>query len=133
MTTTLTALLGFVAWALLLLIVMEAVRTGLVFSKAVEPTSFRPDNANLSPFMQRLTRAHANCVEGIPIFGGLMLIAVISGNSHATDPLAYYFLGARIFQSLVHMSSVSATAITVRFAAFTVQMVIAAWWVVQLL
>jgi hypothetical protein len=27
--------------------------------------------------MQRLARAHANCVEGLPIFGGLMLIAVI--------------------------------------------------------
>ena len=28
-----------------------------------------PDNANLSPFMQRLARTHANCLEGLPIVG----------------------------------------------------------------
>ena len=133
MTSTLTALTGFVAWSLFLLVLMEVIRSKLVLTKAVPANGFRPDNSNLSPFMQRLARAHANCVEGLPIFGGLMLIAVISGNSNLTDPLAHLFLGARILQSLVHLTSVSAAAVTLRFTAFAVQMAIAVSWAVHLL
>jgi uncharacterized MAPEG superfamily protein len=128
MTPTLTALTGFVAWSLILLVTMEGIRTGLVATGAVPPNGFRPDNANLSPFMQRLARAHANCVEGLPIFGGLMLVAVISGKASVTDPLAYYFLAARILQSLVHLGSLSAAAVMCRFTAFAVQMAIAVYW-----
>jgi uncharacterized MAPEG superfamily protein len=133
MTPTLTALAGFVAWALFLLILMEAIRAKLVVTRAVPSNELRSDNSNLSPFMQRLARAHANCLEGLPIFGGLMLIAVVSGKSAVTDPLAYIFLGARILQSLVHLASLSVAAVNVRFAAFAVQMGIAAYWAWSLL
>jgi uncharacterized MAPEG superfamily protein len=128
MTPTLTALAGFIAWALLLLIIMEAIRTKLVMSGAVPANGFTPDNANLSPFMQRLARAHANCIEGLPIFGGLMLVAVVAGKSGVTDSLALVLLGARIVQSSIHLASTSPAAVTARFAAFTVQMAIAAYW-----
>jgi len=133
MTPTLTALTGFVAWSLLLLVLMEIIRAKLVMTKAIPANQFRPDNANLSPFMQRLARAHANCLEGLPIFGGLMLVAVLSGQSAVTDPLAYTLLGARIVQSLVHLASLSVVAVNVRFAAFVVQMGIAVYWVFGLL
>ncbi|MDA8259716.1 MAG: MAPEG family protein [Betaproteobacteria bacterium] len=83
--------------------------------------------------MQRLARAHANCLEGLPIFGGLMLVAVVAGQSALTDPLAYVLLAARILQSLIHLASTSATAVTLRFTAFAVQMGIGAWWAVLLL
>jgi len=112
---------------------MELVRAKLVLSKAVPANGFTPDNANLSPFMQRLARAHANCIEGFPIFGGLMLIAVVTGKSAITDPLAHAFLIARMVQSLVHLSSVSAPAVKLRFAAFAVQMSIAVYWAACLL
>lgn len=133
MTPTLHALTGFVTWALLLLVLMEAMRSKLVMTKAVAANGFRPDNANLSPFMQRLARAHANCLEGLPIFGGLMLIAVVSGHSSLTDPLAFVFLGARVLQSLIHLASVSSVAVTLRFSAFAVQMAIGVYWAFRLL
>lgn len=133
MNPTLTALTGFVAWSLFLLVLMELIRSWLVITKAVPANAFRPDNSNLSPFMQRLARAHANCLEGLPIFGGLMLIAVVSEMSAVTDPLAYVFLGARILQSTVHLSSLSVTAVTLRFSAFAVQIGIAVYWAVRLL
>lgn len=133
MTPTLTALTGFIAWALLLLVLMEAMRTRLVVTGAVPANGFRPDNANLSPFMQRLARAHANCLEGLPIFGGLMLVALVSGRTGVTDPLAHAFLGARVLQSVVHLASVSAAAVTLRFMLFAVQMAIGAYWAVRLL
>jgi uncharacterized MAPEG superfamily protein len=133
MTPTLTALTGFVAWTLFLLILMETIRSKLVLTRAVRSNQFVPDNANLSPFMQRLARAHANCLEGLPIFGGLMVIAVVSGKSAVTDPLAYVFLGARIVQSVVHLSSLSVVAVNIRFSAFAIQMLIGGYWVVRLL
>ena len=133
MNPTLTALTGFATWALLLLVLMELIRTRLVATKTIPANGFTPDNANLSPFMQRLARAHANCVEGLPVFGGLMVAALLADKSSITDPLAYAFLAARIVQSLIHLGSVSAAAVTFRFAAFAVQMAIGVYWAFRLL
>jgi uncharacterized MAPEG superfamily protein len=83
--------------------------------------------------MQRLARADANCVEGLPVFGGLMVIALVAGKSAITDPLAYAFLVARIVQSLIHLWSVSATAVTLRFTAFAIHMTIGVYWSARLL
>ena len=87
MSHTLLALLGFVSWALFLLVLMEVIRSKLVLSGKVAANGFNHQNSNLSPFMQRLTRAHANCIEGLPIFGGLMVIAIIAGKSSVTDQI----------------------------------------------
>ncbi|MDO9166240.1 MAG: MAPEG family protein, partial [Rhodoferax sp.] len=90
---------------------------------------FNPENSNLSPFMQRLARAHANCLEGLPVFGGLMLLAVVADRATVTDPLAWVLLAARVVQSLIHLASTSPVAVTARFTAFGVQMGIAVYWV----
>lgn len=127
------ALTGFIAWSLLLLVWMEVLRTQLVLRGRVPANGFRPDNAGLSPFMQRLTRAHANCVESLPIFGGLLLVAIATGRTGITDTLAGLFLAARIFQSVVHLLSLSAFAVTIRFSAFAVQMAIGLYWASRLL
>ena len=132
MSTSLLALLGFISWTLCLLVLMEAIRSKLVASGAVPANGFDPSNTNLSPFMQRLARAHANCLEGFPIFGGLLLLSVVAGKSHITDPLAYWFLGARIAQSAIHLASTSPNAVKARFTAFAVQLGIAVYWVVKL-
>jgi uncharacterized MAPEG superfamily protein len=133
MSPTLTALTAFVAWTLVLLVLMEALRSRLVLAGRVPSNGFMPDNANLSPFMQRLARAHANCLEGLPVFGGLMLIAVVGGRTGVTDPLAWVLVGARLAQSVIHLASLSVMAVNLRFAAFAVQMGIAVFWAVRLL
>ncbi|MCW5595383.1 MAG: MAPEG family protein [Rhodocyclaceae bacterium] len=133
MSPTLSALTGFIAWTLLLLVLMEAIRSKLVLTREVPANGFQPDNNNLSPFMQRLARAHANCLEGLPIFGGLMLVAVAAGKASVTDPLAYALLAARVVQSLIHLASVSPAAVTARFLAFSVQMGIGVYWAARLL
>jgi len=127
------ALIVFIAWTLLLLTLMEVIRTQLVLRGKVPANGFTPDNASLSPFMQRLARAHANCLENLPISGGLLQIAIATGHTSVTDPQAYLFLGARVFQSLVHLASVSALAVTIRFTAFAVQMAIGLYWAFSLL
>lgn len=132
MSTSLHALLGFISWTLFLLVLMEVIRSRLVLSGAVPANGFDPQNSTQSAFMQRLARVHANCLEGLPIFGGLLLVAVVAGKSDVTDPLAYVLLSARIVQSGIHLSSTSSAAVTARFTAFAVQMGIGVYWVVKL-
>lgn len=133
MNASLTALAGFIAWTLFLLVLMESIRAGLVMRGRVPSNGFQPDNGNLSPFMQRLARAHANCLEGLPIFGGLLVLAALAGKTAVTDPLALWLLGARIVQSVIHIASTSVMAVNLRFTAFLVQMLIAVIWCWKLL
>lgn len=133
MTTSALVLTLFIAWTLLLLLVMEVLRSQLVATGRVQPNAFRPDNGNLSPFMQRLARAHANCVESLPVFGGLLVVALLTQRSGVTDPLAPWFMAARLAQSTIHLASLSAAAVTARFAFFAVQLAIGAWWTWSLL
>lgn len=129
MNASLLALTGFIAWSLFLLVLMEGIRSKLVLTKAVPVNRINPENSNLSPFMQRLARAHANCLEGLPVFGGLLVVASLSGRTAVTDDLAFVFLGARIVQSIIHLMSVSSVAVTLRFTAFAIQMGIGVYWV----
>jgi hypothetical protein len=127
------ALTAFIVWTLALLVLMEAIRSKMVLARQVPPNGFVPDNSNLSPFMQRLARAHANCLEGLPIFGGLMVVALVTQRAAVTDPLAWTLLAARVLQSSIHLASTSPAAVTLRFTAFAVQMVIAIVWSFRLL
>ena len=131
--STAIALSGFITWTLFLVIAMETLRSRLVVLRAIRINEFKPDNSNLSPFMQRIARAHANCLEGLPIFGGLLLVAIATGQTAITDPLAYFLLAARIMQSTVHLMSLSITAVTFRATFFAIQMGIGAYWAIRLL
>ena len=130
---TAIVLIGFIAWTFALLVLMELLRTRLVVLGKSAPNGFRPDNANLSPFMQRLARTHANCVENLPVFGGLLLVALVTTQTGITDNLAYVLLGARILQSSVHLASLSAAAVTIRFCLFAIQLAVGVYWTIQLL
>jgi uncharacterized MAPEG superfamily protein len=133
MSNTAYALTGFVSWALFLLVLMESIRTYLVVTGRVAANGFTPDNFGLSPFMQRLARAHANCIEGLPIFGGLLAVAIMTSRTATTESLALWLLGARIVQSIIHLISTAPMAVSLRFAAFAVQMVIAVYWAWKLM
>jgi MAPEG family len=126
-----TVLIGLVVWTLFLLILMEAIRTRYVVTRAVAANEFKPDNSNLSPFMQRL--AHANCIESLPIFGILLVTALLTNRASVTNPLAPWLFAARVVQSCIHLSSISVAAVNVRFVAFAVQIAIAVYWAYALL
>jgi uncharacterized MAPEG superfamily protein len=123
-----TVLVGLAAWTLCLLILMETLRTRLILMKALAANEFKPDNSNLSPFMQRLARAHANCVESLPVFGALLIAALLTNRAGVTNPLAPWLFAARLIQSSVHLASLSVPAVYIRFTAFAVQIAIAAYW-----
>lgn len=133
MTASGLAVLGYIAWMLVLLLILAALRTSLTLSGQRAANSFRPDGADVSEFSARLCRAHANCYEHFPIFCGLLLLALATNRPHITDPLALVMLAARIGQSVTHLISTSVMAVQVRFFFFIVQFVIAVYWVFALL
>lgn len=123
----------FIAWALFLLVLMEAIRSYLVLSGRARSNEFKPDNANQSLFLQRLARAHANCIESLPIMGGLLLVAIATSRTGVTDALAPWLLLARVAQSVIHLASLSVLAVNARFFFFAVQIAIAVYWTWALL
>lgn len=132
MTPTALALLGYAAWTILLVMLLGALRTGLVFAGKKKANEFRPSGEDLQGFGQRATRAHANCYENLPVAAAILLYAIATNQTAITDELALLFLGARLLQSLTHLASTSRPAVLVRFAFFIVQIVILVIWLLKL-
>lgn len=127
------ALLGLVAWSLLLVFLLVNQRGLLVLAGRMKVNAFAADGSNTpSDFGQRLVRAHANCLENLSLQAALLLYAMAAGQTAITDPLAGLLLGARLFQTCAHLISTSALFVWLRFAGFFVQLAILAWWLVQL-
>jgi hypothetical protein len=126
------ALTGYVAWTLLLAIAIVSYRTILVLTKQRAANEFHPSGSDVSEFSGRLCRAHANCYENLAMFGGLILLAMVTGHGVITDPLARWVLVARVAQSTVHLISTSEIAVTIRVTLFLVQIGIMVSWVYQL-
>ncbi len=133
MSPSATALAGFAAWTLFLVLLIGLYRASLVISGKRAPNQFDPGGADVGEFSRRLCRAHANCYENLPIFGGLIAVALATDQSQATDGLAMWFLGARIGQSIVHLASTSNMAVNARFALYLVQWFIMAAMAFRLL
>lgn len=130
---TAVALLGLAAWMLVLLVVMVNQRGLLVLSGKMRVNAFAPDGSNTPEgFGRRLVRAHANCVENLPLLFAVLLYALATGNTAITDGLASLLLAARIFQSVMHLISTSPIFVWLRFAGFLVQLLIVAWWLLRL-
>ena len=87
-----------------------------------------PNNGAVLATRSAASACEEASTEGLRIFGGLMLVALATGRTAVTNPFALVLLGARIFQSIIHLTSLSSAAVTLRFSAFAVQMVIAVFW-----
>ncbi len=133
MTDTLLALILYSTWMIILLVVIASYRSFYTLAGKKAANSFDPDGSDVSKLSGRLCRAHANCYEFFPIAGGLLLAALATGNTGLTDPLAMYFIEARLLQSAIHIISTSVIAVYVRFALFLAQAIICAYWVMQFL
>jgi uncharacterized MAPEG superfamily protein len=123
-------LLGFAAWTALLLIATVGVyRWSRILTGAARIASFRADQIEGAGWYQRGTRAHANCIENLPVFGAIVL-ALLVGDVGGTlvDGLSIAILAARIVQSLVHVCFVQTDAVvSVRFGFFSIQLVSFIW------
>lgn len=132
MTPTAVALLGFAFWTILLVVMLAAFRVSMVSAGKKSAASFSPIGDDVEGFGRRLTRAHANCYENLPLAGAVLLYAIATNQTAITDGLAMAFLGARLLQSLTHLASTSSAAVTIRFAFYVIQILILAFWVLKL-
>lgn len=132
MSATAAALLGYVAWTILLVMSLGTYRTVLAKTQGRAANSFAASGADVGELGKRLTRAHANCYENLPVAAAVLLYAIAAGETGVTDGLAYIFLAARVAQSIVHVLSTSNLFVLIRFAFFLVQLVILIIWLLQL-
>jgi uncharacterized MAPEG superfamily protein len=118
------SLLGFAVWTIVVpLGAIGAYRLSRVVRGTASMNAFRSDAVTGADWYRRAMRAHANCVENLPVFCTIIVLATILGvKSRHQDVLAATVLGARVVQSTVHMGWVeTARAVTVRFTAFFIQ------------
>jgi uncharacterized MAPEG superfamily protein len=126
MTIPMWALLGFATWTLALLIAFVGVyRWFNILFRRAGVASFRSDQLEGEDWYRRGTRAHANCVENLPVFGAIVfVITVLRIDTPAVDALCVAVLVARVCQSVVHVSHAQTdTFVAVRFSFFSVQLV----------
>src|SRR5689334_16041877 len=119
-------LLGFAAWTLALLMATVGVyRWGnILFAKAAI-ASFRHDAPEGAGWYQRGTRAHANCIENLPVFAVVVyVISIVGVRGVLVDALCISTLLARVIQSCVHIAHEQTNAfVAVRFSFYSVQLV----------
>lgn len=127
------AVLAYAGWTIFLVTCIGLQRGALTLSGRRAPNSFKTDGTDISPFGQRLARAHANCYENLPVFAAIALTAIATGHGAITDTLAPWVLISRIAQSTTHVLSTSSPAVMIRFTFFLLQILIEIWWVILLL
>lgn len=126
MTIPMWMLLGFATWTVVLLVATVGVyRWAKILFWRAPIASFRSDQLEGEDWYRRGTRAHANCVENLPVFGAIVLVISLVGvTGPAVNCLCTIVLIARVGQSLVHVSHVQTDAfVAVRFSFFCVQLV----------
>lgn len=126
MTVPVWTLLGFAAWTVLLLISTVGVyRWSRILTGRVPIREFRADQVEGEDWYRRAMRAHANCIENLPVFGAIVLALYVAGvGGFTVDFLSIGVLAARITQSLVHVCLVQTNYVAaVRFAFFLVQLI----------
>ncbi len=126
MTVPVWMLLGFAAWTVLLLLSTVGVyRWSRILTGRVPIRAFRADQVEGEDWYRRAMRAHANCIENLPVFGAIVLAVYVAGvGGSIVNFLSISVLAARVAQSLVHVCLVQTnTVAAVRFAFFLVQLI----------
>jgi hypothetical protein len=135
MSVPLWVLLAFACWTLVVLMVGVGIRRwALILSGSAQLTDFPADVAHGSPAYRRAVRAHANCVENLPVYGAIVVTGFAAqALSPITDTLALVFMGARICQTIVHMAVAETNlTVSVRFTFFFTQIVAMFWMAAEI-
>jgi len=131
---SITALMIYALWAIVLVLALAVVRTSMVLRGRAKANSFTAGIPHGGDTYWRLNRAHLNTLENLPIFAAIVLCGWVVGMESATfNRLAVIVVVARIVQSSFHLVSGSVVAVTLRFAAFAVQVACELWMAVLVL
>jgi len=118
-------LLGFAAWTILLLTFTIGVyRWSLILAGRAPINGFAADAPEGADWYKRAMRAHANCVENLPVFAAIAFAVYASGaGGPVIDLASIAVLVARVMQSLVHIClTQTSSVVAVRFSFLLVQL-----------
>jgi uncharacterized MAPEG superfamily protein len=99
-------LLGFAMWTLLVLgATIGVYRWGHILSRRAKFADYGEYRIEGRGWYSRSMRAHANCIENLPVFASIVFIATIaSAKGGVMDTLAIAFAIGRVCQTFVHVS-----------------------------
>ena len=126
MTIPVWVLLGFAAWTVLVLVgTIGLYRWSRILTGRAEIKEFRADEPHGSKWYRRAMRAHANCVENLPIYTAIVVAMMVTGvQSRALDLLSILLLVARVCQTIVHVTLEQTNFVTsLRFMFFAIQLI----------
>jgi uncharacterized MAPEG superfamily protein len=126
MTIPIWMLLGFATWTILLLASTIGIyRWSLIFAGRMPINGFRAEQPEGADWYKRSMRAHANCIESLPVFGAIVLALHASGTSGpVVDFASIAVLAARVMQSLVHIClPQTSVVVAVRFSFLLAQLI----------
>ena len=126
MTIPVWVLLLFAGWTLATLLATVGVyRWSRILTRRAALSEFRADEPHGSAWYRRAMRAHANCVENLPVYAAVVVAIVASGARSSTlDTLAVVLLAARVSQTGTHVAfEQTDVVVAIRFAFFFVQLV----------
>ena len=105
MTIPVWVLLLFAAWTLVLLFVtIGYFRWSRILTGRATIREWRPDEVQGTDWYRRAMRAHANCLENLPIYTAVVVALLASkASSPWLDALAIVLMMARIAQSTLHI------------------------------
>jgi len=124
MTIPVWVLLGFAAWTLLVLVLtVGAYRWTLILAGRVPIREWRADGQQGADWYRRAMRAHANCVENLPVYGAIVVVIIAAGLHDAwLDRMAILVLAARVAHTVVHVAFEQTNAVAgIRFGFFFTQ------------
>lgn len=126
MTVPIWMLLGFATWTVMLLLFTVGIyRWSRILTGRVPIRDFRADKVEGDEWYRRAMRAHANCVENLPVFAVIVFALFVSNISGSTvNYLSIVILVSRVIQSLTHVCFVQTNTVTsLRFTFFFIQIV----------
>ncbi len=119
-------LLGFASWTLLTLFTTVGwYRWSRILTGRAQISEFRAEAAQGDEWYRRAMRAHANCLENLPVYGAIVVAMLAAGvRAQSLDALAIVLLAARVCQTVTHIAFDPTNAVvSVRFGFFFTQAV----------
>jgi uncharacterized MAPEG superfamily protein len=120
----LLSLLGFTLWTIFLLLATVGVyRWRRILAGTVAISKFVSGDDLGNEWYGRAMRAHANCIENLPVLAALIIAAGLQDmDSSLFDVMAVVILTARIAQSLIHVCFVQTDwIVSFRFLFYLMQ------------
>lgn len=124
------ALLVFATWTVVLLLTTVGIyRWSRILTGRVPIKDFRADQVEGQEWYKRSMRAHANCIENLPVFGAIVFALTAAGiHGPAVNYLCAIVPVARVGQSLTHVCFPQTNlASSIRFSLFLVQIICFLW------